>query len=64
MAFAKQGKRLIDFFLHALLWIITVTHFCFSKKLLLNASFLLIEITKSGKKNSPKQIIIQIDLTG
>ncbi len=64
MTFAIEGKRLIDFLICGSLWVNAVTYFCFSKKILMSTNFLLIGITKSGKKNPPKQIIIQINLTG
>ncbi|CFQ51257.1 Uncharacterised protein [Yersinia aleksiciae] len=64
MTLAIESKRLIGFCTCGLLWINAVIHFYFSKKILLNTNFLLIEITKSGKKNPSKQIITQINLTG
>ncbi len=50
MTLAIESKRLIGFCTCGLLWINAVIHFHFSKKILLNTNFLLIEITKSGKK--------------
>lgn len=64
MTFTIEGKRFTGLFIYGLLWINAVIGYCFSKKILLSANFLLIGITKSGKKNSPKQIITQINLTG
>lgn len=64
MILAIESKRLIDFPLYFLLWIKAAILFCFSKKLLMNTLSLLIEITKSGKKYLPEQIITQINLTG
>ncbi|AJI81436.1 Uncharacterised protein [Yersinia enterocolitica] len=64
MALAIERKRLISSSLYFLLWIIAVMLFYFSKKILINTSSRLLEITKSGKKYLSGKIIIQINLTG
>ncbi|CQJ15269.1 Uncharacterised protein [Yersinia mollaretii] len=50
MTFTIEGKRFTGLFIYGLLWINAVIGSCFSKKILLSANFLLIGITKSGKK--------------
>ncbi|CNG40822.1 Uncharacterised protein [Yersinia enterocolitica] len=64
MALAIERKRLISSSLYFLLWIIAVMLFYFSKKILINTSSRLLEITKNGKKYLSGKIIIQINLTG
>ncbi|EKN5061744.1 hypothetical protein DVP71_01255 [Yersinia enterocolitica] len=64
MALAIERKRLISSSLYFLLWIIAVMLFYFSKKILINTSSRLLEITKSGKKYLSGKIITQINLSG